>query len=369
MIPAGWVGGLFAFGSAVALALVTCLWWWRTVEPSARWIPWWVLPVAAAAAGLVESVHRTYWLGQVNLFLVAGLSVAVLVRSPVARGVLIGLAAAVKLTPGVFLVWLMVTRQFRAAAVACGTMAGTMLLGFVFLPSASWQYWTVSVWQPGRVGRRWVTSNQSLRGAVSRYVAVDAQQAVWLVVVAAVFVSCVVASAWLWRRGSYPQSFLVMVFVSLLCSPVSWLHHWVWLWPTTLLAGAVCLRYVTLTRGWVAGAVAGVVGFWSVSRSGWRVPDAVGIEVPQPWPHFLVTDTTVVLGLLAVAWLVWDGTRASSGSGVQSFVEAKSDFGSGWGATAGEGLGERHVPGSLASPTAVVDVSKQQDSASERSES
>lgn len=314
LVPPVVASAIFAVGSALCLAAVTCLWWWHLEDRHEMKLWWWLLPCAAAGAGLVEAVHRTYWLGQVNLYLLLVLSAAVFSASPVTRGVLIGLAAAIKVTPGIFVVWLLVTRQFRAAGFACAAFAASVVFGAVFLPSSSWQYWLVSLWQPGRVGRVWITSNQSLHGSMTRLAGVDVGKVLWLVAAGVVFVACCVVASKLARRGELLLSALVMAFLGLLCSPVSWLHHWVWLWPAALVAGAAALRYRTSWRGWVAGGVACCVGFWSVSRSGWRVADAEGIQVPQAWWHVPVTDTTVLLGLLVVAWAAWHGLASGRGS-------------------------------------------------------
>src|SRR6185437_3805972 len=83
--------------------------------------------LAAAAALLTEPVFRTMYLGQVNLLLMA-LIIGDL-RQPDDRrlkGVATGVAAGVKLVPLVFIPYLLLTRRFRAAAVATGTFAATI---------------------------------------------------------------------------------------------------------------------------------------------------------------------------------------------------------------------------------------------------
>ena len=81
---------------------------------------------------------------------------------------LIGVATAVKLTPGVFVVHLLVTRRWREAATAVGTAAGVSLAAWVLLPQASFTYWGGALQDPARLGPNAGTANQSMRGLLLR---------------------------------------------------------------------------------------------------------------------------------------------------------------------------------------------------------
>jgi len=83
-------------------------------------------------------------------------------------GVGIGVAAAIKLTPAVFIVYLFLAGQRRAAATACATFAACGLLGNVFAPYESIEFWTSVLWQTDRVGDAGSASNESIRGVLAR---------------------------------------------------------------------------------------------------------------------------------------------------------------------------------------------------------
>ncbi|MEV4346855.1 glycosyltransferase 87 family protein [Actinoplanes sp. NPDC049596] len=221
---------------ACSLALnVTCvvllLRWYLVPILRRHRLPLWTPAALVFLAVLVfEPARDTFSFGQVNLALL------VLVgsdrrRSPW-RGLGIGLASAIKLTPAVFIGYLILTRQYRAAAVASGTAAGASLLAFLVAPGTSRRFWTETLWDTGRVGKLEYVSNQSLRGVVAR---LDASAVWWLLAVAVIL-----AIWWLGVRRVRDDTtgFALTGIVACLISPVTWVHHLVWLLPALfLLAG------------------------------------------------------------------------------------------------------------------------------------
>jgi alpha-1,2-mannosyltransferase len=143
-------------------------------------------------------------------------------------GVGIGLAAAIKLTPAVFIGYLLLSRQYRAAATATATAAGATILTAIVAPGPSRDFWTGALWDTGRVGRIEYVSNQSLRGVLARLEA----PAIWWVAAVAL-----VLAYWTWwvrtRRTPSDQAagFAVTGIVACLISPVTWVHHLVWVLP------------------------------------------------------------------------------------------------------------------------------------------
>lgn len=167
--------------------------------------------------------------GQVSLFVIA---LALFDHQLPRRwqGVLIGLAAAIKLTPLVFVPYFVITKQWRQAVVALGAFGGASLLAFVVMPQASIAYWTDKLWQTGRVGRTDSTVNKSLLGLLTRlWGDGTAAHLVWLVMAAAV---AVLAYWWAWRsfgRGDLLGATLMVGALSVAVSPISWPHHQLWL--------------------------------------------------------------------------------------------------------------------------------------------
>ena len=104
--------------------------------------------LTAAAVLWTEPVLRTIYLGQVNLVLMAlviwDLCQPDTRRSGASRwwkGAGVGVAAGIKLVPLIFIPYLLLTRKFRAAAVACAAFAATVLAGFVVVPAESARWW------------------------------------------------------------------------------------------------------------------------------------------------------------------------------------------------------------------------------------
>jgi alpha-1,2-mannosyltransferase len=204
------VAGLVALSATTALATRT-------------WLPG-LLAVAAAFA--FEPVRTTLMFGQVNLVLMGLVAVdCLLPRTRYPRGLLIGVAAAVKLTPAVFVLYFLARRQYQPAVTAVTTFAAATGVGMLLAPADSVMYWHTTVFAPDRIGGAEFVTNQSLRAALSR---LDLPQAYWLVLVAAVL-----ALAWVGaRRAREPvDALLVVAAAGLLVSPVSWSHHWVWIVP------------------------------------------------------------------------------------------------------------------------------------------
>ncbi|MFD9701065.1 glycosyltransferase 87 family protein [Lentzea sp. NPDC059081] len=169
--------------------------------------------------------------GQINAFL---LLVVLLDFRPGAgrwRGVGIGIAAGLKVTPLIFIAYLLVTRQWVAARTATLAFLGTVVAGFAVAPGDSLEYWGGLVLESSRVADVFVTPNQSLSGAMARALGTVGFDRWWLVVLAAVALAGLAVARFAHRRGSDFLGFCAAAVTSLLVSPVSWEHHWVWVIP------------------------------------------------------------------------------------------------------------------------------------------
>lgn len=188
---------------------------------------------------MLEPVRDTFSLGQVNLLLMA------LVYADGGRGrfggVGIGLAAAFKLTPAIFIGYLLLTGRRRAAAVATGTALAATALGVLAAPRASWVFWTRALWDTHRVGALDYVSNQSLQGALAR---LGAGRPVWVLAVLAVLV------LWAYRVrratavGDDEAGMALTGLAACLVSPVTWVHHLVWAVPAVALLARTGRRAV-----------------------------------------------------------------------------------------------------------------------------
>lgn len=193
--------------------------------------------LAMVAAGLLlEPVYHTLYLGQVNLFLLA-LVLADMWRVACGRpaGIGIGLAAAIKLIPGIFILLLVLTRRTRDAVTASVTFACCALIGFGVDPGASQRYWTHLFFDTSRVSATYI-SNQSAYAALVRSLGGVSHVGSWYYAVPCVLGALGLAlAATLARRADWLGAVTVTGMTGLLVSPVSWTHHWVWVMPALVM--------------------------------------------------------------------------------------------------------------------------------------
>ena len=185
---------------------------------------------------LLDPVRLTLYFGQVNLVLCA-LLLADLTTTPrigrrtLPRGVLVGVAAAVKLVPLVFVPYLFVTRQVRAAWTALATFAACSLVAVALDPAASWTYWTRDATDAARVGTPYFVLDQSMQGTLERLAHRTVPTALVDVLALAVLVAGIALARWAWRDSSPFLGILVCATTGLVVSPITWEHHLVWAVP------------------------------------------------------------------------------------------------------------------------------------------
>src|SRR6202021_3509709 len=107
---------------------------------------------AIAAVGLwLEPVAMTLFFGQIHLVLLALVVGDLALPDRIkGKGIGIGLAAGIKLTPLIFIPYLLFTRRIRAAAVSALTFGVTVGLGFALLRHAAAVYWGGTLTRPDR---------------------------------------------------------------------------------------------------------------------------------------------------------------------------------------------------------------------------
>jgi len=224
---AGWV---WSVGEVLTTVAITAVAFWPVLRRFGRW---WPLAAGVLAGALQQMLplRDEIKFGQVDELLVLMCAVDCLFLSRRrAGGVLVGLATAVKLTPGVFIVYLFVTGRRRAAATATATFVGASLLAAGVLPGDSKTFWTDALWHSERLRANDGTSNQSLRGMWLRAVH-DGRISAALWIVSAVVVAVLgfrraVSAA---RAGDELTGVALTGLLAVLLSPVSWIHHLCWL--------------------------------------------------------------------------------------------------------------------------------------------
>jgi alpha-1,2-mannosyltransferase len=187
------------------------------------------LAVSGATVFVLEPVRSTVDYGQVNAVIMAAVLVDLLWPSVRHRGVLVGLAGAVKLTPLAFLLYFAVRRDGRSLARSVVTFLVATGLAWLILPGPSHAFWRTLVWQPERTGKLSYPGNLSwdavfVRSGLS---SADARH-LWMVAAAVTVVVGAVAASRCTRAGADVAAVFMVALTGLLVSPVSWSHHWIW---------------------------------------------------------------------------------------------------------------------------------------------
>ncbi|GAB3138659.1 hypothetical protein GCM10027290_06440 [Micromonospora sonneratiae] len=237
-LPLGLTIAIFTILTVVAV-VVTTKWLLAPVADRHDVSRWLVVGLAVPLVFAVESTRETITFGQINMLLVVLILADLLFAVPRGSrwaGVGIGLATALKLFPGIFIVYLLACRRWRAAVAASATAAVATLLAGAVAPGDSWRFWTHELWATDRVGRTDYTGNQSLFGLLSRFSTPDKpHQLLWLALVA------IIAGYGLWRaaraarEGDELAGLTLTGLVGALASPISWTHHVYWFIPAVVV--------------------------------------------------------------------------------------------------------------------------------------
>jgi alpha-1,2-mannosyltransferase len=229
-----------------------------TTEPAWLRRCWLAAAIVAPAVIYLEPIRSNFDFGQINVVLMT-LVIADCAprRTPWPRGLLLGLAIALKLTPAVFLLYFLLRRDIRAVVTAGAAVVVATLAGFALAWRDSLEYWTDTVRNTDRIGTATLNTNQNIAGALARLGLGEGERFVlWTLACFAVLA----VTIWVARRVlSADEPVLALICVAmfgLVVSPVSWSHHWVWVLPTVLVTGVLAVRYSHLLLG--AVTVAGV---------------------------------------------------------------------------------------------------------------
>lgn len=259
----------------------------------------------------LEPLWLTTGLGQVNVLLMT-LVVADVLVAPASRGrgVLVGLAAAIKLTPLVFVPYLLVTRRRADAWRASAAFGVFNVVGLVVLPADTIRFWRSQVLGGLPVSSKSWGGNQSLYGMFLR-LSGDADWALGAAVVAGLvcLAAALPVARRLHERGERMAAVLVMGVCGVLVSPISWTHHWVWVIPLFGLLVGRAIRSVD--RRWALAGLAVVFGVFT----GWTlnvVPLGGNRELAWTPVQTLLGNAYVLTALLAAPFVCWWAFRGNA---------------------------------------------------------
>ncbi|KOV64237.1 membrane protein [Streptomyces sp. MMG1121] len=337
---------------------------------------WYRWSLCLCALALFEPLRDTFSFGQVNLVLLAlVLGDCLLLATGRGRlaGAGIGLAAAVKLTPALFIGLLLLAGRRRAAGIATAVAVAVTALAAWADPRASRFYWTEALWDTSRVGRLGYVSNQSLQGVLARLG--ETGRPLWATLV------LLTLCAWAWRSrravkaGDWQAAFALTGAAACLVSPITWVHHLVWLLPSFVvlvraghprIAGALyavlCTSVVWL---WYDGA-SGIGGFLGSNLYTWiTLGLLLGLPTGQPRADRLLARRASTMAAAPSPEIpepiaMPDQSEASAGPG-----EAAAATGTAAGGAGGRGLARR--PSSEPTGSTRPAASKPQSSSSRAS--
>lgn len=228
----------------------------------------------SALALWIEPVTKGLYLGQIEPLLLL-LVVWDLTRRDSSwwKGTAIGIAAGIKLVPLLFIPFLLVAGKIRQAVIATASFAATIVIGFIVLPGPSASYWLTGYFiKPGRTGGVDSLVNQSLLAVIARLMGgVRQGQATWLAVAVVVGLVGIGVGAILVRSGHQVEGWVLVGITSVLVSPISWDHHWVWIVAVLAMLGGLAANS-RRGRFWIYAvlivATSAVYGSWPWTYSG-----------------------------------------------------------------------------------------------------
>ncbi|ONI71087.1 hypothetical protein ALI144C_52065 [Actinosynnema sp. ALI-1.44] len=264
--------------TSIVLLTITASITSTAVGLSQRW-----LLLVIAVIFFIEPVRYTLGYGQINIILLALVAADCLIGKPRwPRGLLVGITAAIKLTPLVFLLFFLVRRDRHAMLATMVSFLGATAIGFAVMGRSSVAFWTHEVFHTDEKVTVGFVANQSILGALAR---LGFGREVWLVLAVVV----VALAIWAMRNVSVAMAFAITALTMLLVSPLSWSHHWVWCVPLLL---------VFATHGHRALALVGVVIF--TSRPHWWFE-----ETRPTLAHQIVVDAYCLFALAALVLLAY----------------------------------------------------------------
>ncbi|MGW3467124.1 glycosyltransferase 87 family protein [Saccharopolyspora sp. NPDC000995] len=270
-----------------------------------------VLPLATISEPVLETI--TY--AQVNIVLMALVAVDLLWRTdgakklPYPRGLLIGLAAGIKLTPLVFLLLPLLRRDVRTIVASLLTFLGTVLLGFALTFDNARRFWLHEMLASSNVsfGPKFTgdastyAGNQSLRSLLSK-MSTPSLTIVFALLAAIVLVLAVLGMVHAIRQRDLPMAVTINGILGLLVSPISWSHHWVWAIPgLVLLIGAAQAQ-----RDWALGLATTLTAGFFMMGPHWKMPQGHGLELRWNFFEQLIGNSYVYFGL---AFLLYNAVR------------------------------------------------------------
>lgn len=250
----------------------------------------WLALALGCVFACVEPSVQTLGFGQINIVVMALVVADLMITAPRwPRGVLIGLAIAIKVTPAVFGLMFLVKKDWKALGTLIAATIGWNGIAWIIDPKNSAQFFFHELPAGMNFGDTLAYGgNVSLRSVVARFYHQGTTQSVlWAILV----LIALGLTVWALRRCftvAGGATWLQMItagtvtgIFGLLASPISWSHHWVWLIPVIMLSA-----YAYVEHRSRAGLIMALIGFFItvVVKFQWIWPKGDGQEFH--WPFY-----------------------------------------------------------------------------------
>lgn len=286
--------------------------------------------------------RRTFDLMQINPLIMA-LILADFVRpaTRVPRGVLVGIAGGLKLTPLVFGLILLVRRDWKGIATLGATFLTTIAVGFILLPNEAPQFWFSAISDPSRVGDINFVDNISIQGWLMHFGLNGTALKLGFYALAALSVALVAVLLYqLERRGKTLAQVAVTGTLMVALSPISWSHHNVLL---PLLAAVFIMdafpTYFAVQPAWLrvtatVFAVVAVLGLYlsPIRIASWFHGSADGLEQLAPGALAVSAIPAFCLWMTMTLWSIAALSAPVRGAKVEpvQYGSVRSDAPLGW---------------------------------------
>lgn len=196
--------------------------------------------IGIAVVFAVEPIRTTLGYGQVNTMLMALVVADLLPDAPgerrrIPQGTLIGLAAAIKLTPALFVLFAFLIGKTRVAITALISFAVFTGIGAILLFRETLVFFGGLSGGDTRTASPLYAGNQSLLGVFFRLGDSSRTTTLLGLAVSGVLAAlgCLVAAHW-WRNDEKVFAIALVGLTTCLASPLSWTHHYVWILPMAM---------------------------------------------------------------------------------------------------------------------------------------
>ena len=202
---------------------------------------WGMVSVIAALIWMCGPWRLTTHFGQINAIILA-LILADFMRpaTRVPRGVLLGIAAGIKLTPLAFGLLLLMRKDWKGIATLGASFAATVGIGFLVIREESLTFWFHALRDTSRVGWFSYFDNVSIMGALTHaglqhHLTATALSVVQVALTLLIVLVTAVLLVPLIRARALMAQLALTAFMMLQISPISWSHHNTW-YPLMLAA-------------------------------------------------------------------------------------------------------------------------------------